>query len=72
MRLTARQRQIFTLRCELGLCRTEVAAQLGISLNTVKELCRQAYRRNGLLSAEQVCFRLERPVPSGTMRPEAV
>ena len=71
MRLTPRQREIFLLRCDEGLCRTEVAARLGIAFDTVKELCRTAYRRNGLVSAEQVCYRLERPVPP-QMRAEGV
>lgn len=72
MHLTARQRQIFELRCRDGLARKEVAARLGIALDTVKVQTTVALRRNGLIATDQICYRLERPAPAGTLRAEAI
>jgi DNA-binding NarL/FixJ family response regulator len=72
MRLTPRQRAIFELRCRDGLARKEVADRLGIALDTVKVQTTVALRRNGLIATDQICYRLERPVPDGIVRAEEV
>jgi DNA-binding NarL/FixJ family response regulator len=72
MYLTPRQRQIFELRCRDGLSRKEVADALGIALDTVKVQTTLALRRNNLIGGDQICYRLERPVPDGTLRAEAI
>ncbi len=65
--LTPREREI-ALGIADGLSRTQIADQLGISVNTVSTLIRRAYKKIGVSSQAELAARLagyDRPVPGG-------
>jgi len=70
-RLTARQSQILALRCDHGLHRKEIAVQLGIKEQTVREHLWIVAQRTGL-NGYQVCTEWGRMQAVTAIRSDAV